>query len=274
MSSEGDRRNNGMVAELRRRAFELGLEVGEENHLESVGWVNSRLQEIREKANRAGVFEEVREAYQKGKKLGVAHRSGHTLHSQAGFVKKGSMLSGSRIAAAEPRGPRMPKPVGFVERIPPDVGLRAAVNVMSFVAGRPDVKRDLNGLLAGILDVQERIMAIDIGDSQMNTFESGLHLLVDIGWVEKFDLDSFDDNSSFVAVKLNTTIAEAFGRSDEPVCQPICTLLETVGRKALGRSVKVVETECVAQGKHACRFEVTLRDGKATNLLTGSSKPL
>jgi predicted hydrocarbon binding protein len=265
MTSEGNGSGDGTMGGLRRRAFELGLEVGEENHLESVGWVNSKLQEIREEANRAGVFEEVREAYQKGKKLGVARRSGHTLPPQAGFGKKGSVLSGSRITATGPRGPRMPKPAGFIERIPPEVGLKATVNVMTFVAGRSDVKRDLNALLAGILDVQERIMGIEKGDSQRETFERCLHLLSEVGWVEKFDLDSFDDNTSYVAVRLNSAIAEAFGQSDEPVCQPVCTILETVGRRALGRSVKVVETECVAQGKHACRFEITLRDGATTS---------
>jgi len=262
MASERDRRSDGMVGELRRRAFELGLEVGEENHLESVGWVNSQLQEIREEANRMGAFEEVREAYQKGKKLGVARRSGQTLPQQAGFVKEGSILSGSRIAATVPSGPRMPKPAGFIERIPPELGLRATVNVMTFVAGRPDVKRDLNGLLAGIFDVQERIMGVDNGNSQMSTFKRCLHLLVEVGWVAKFDLDSFDDNSSYVSVKLNTPISEALGRSDEPVCQPICTLLETVGRKALGKSVRVAETECVAQGRPACKFEITPREAE------------
>jgi len=263
MTSEGNRSSDGVLGELRRLAFELGLEVGEENHLESVGWVNSKLQEIREVANRAGIFEEVREAYQKGKKLGVARRSCHTTLPQGEFVKKGSMRSGSRIAATEPSGPRMPKPVGFIERIPPDMGLRAAVNVMTFVAGRPDVKRDLNGLLAGILDVQERIMDIEKGDSQRETFERCLRLLAEVGWVEKFDLDSFDDRAAFAVVRLNTAIASAFGRSEEPMCQPICTMLETVGRKAFDRSVVVVETECVAQGKHACRFEIAPRDGSA-----------
>ncbi len=272
MTPDGDR-PGGQVSELKRRAYELGLEVGEENHLESVGWVNSKLQEIREEASRVGIFEEVRDAYQKGKKMGVARRSGQTLPQQPGFVRERRALSEPRTAGTIPKGPQMPKPTGFIERIPPEVGLKATLNIMTFVAGRPDVKRDLNGLLAGILDLQERINELANGDTQMDTFQNCLQLIAELGWVERYHVDSFDDGASYISVRLNTAIGETLGPSDEPVCQPVCTLLETIGRKALGRSVKAVETECVAQGKHACSFEVTTREA-ASDHLTKDSSPL
>ncbi|MDH3365894.1 MAG: 4-vinyl reductase [Thermoplasmata archaeon] len=257
MHSEGDRRDDSAVDDLRRRAFELGLEVGEENHLESVGWVNSKLQEIREEADRVGVFEEVRRAYQKGKKLGVARRSGHTLTPQLGLVKDRSALSGSQSPRSEPKGPRLPKPPGFIERIPPVEGLRSTINVMMFASARPELKKDLNGLVAGVLDIQERLIDVGARDPPRRTFERSLQLLEEIGWIEDFALTSFDDTSAVVTLK--STIANALGRSAEPLCKPICSLLETMGRKAFGRSVKVVEVECVAQGKQACKFEVSLR---------------
>ena len=85
------------------------------------------------------------------------------------------------------------------------------------------------------------------------------HESMEVGYIEHHSLASFDLAKAVVTLNSVTAIAKAFGKADEPLCQPICNLLETVGRKTFKVSVVVVEIECVAQGRPACRFEVSPR---------------
>jgi hypothetical protein len=107
--------------------------------------------------------------------------------------------------------------------------------------------------------IQERILDVEAGDTPRDTFERCLVLLAEVGCIENYDLASFDQTKAVVTLKSTTAIAAAFGRSDEPLCQPICNLLETVGWKTFKKSVMVVEVECVAQGNPSCKFEVSPR---------------
>jgi hypothetical protein len=150
-------------------------------------------------------------------------------------------------------------PEGFVERISSQQGLKSTIRTMQRVSRDPEAKRDLNALFAGILDMQERILDREPGPDRKGTFEAGLRLLYDAGWVEECELASFDDAKAVVTLRSTTAIAKAFGHSPVPLCQPICNLLETIGRRTFGVSVAVTETECGAQGKDACRFEVVPR---------------
>ena len=54
-------------------------------------------------------------------------------------------------------------------------------------------------------------------------------------------------------------IAKQLGSSDVPVCKPLCSLLETIGRKTFGHSVVVTESECIAQGSSECEFRLVPR---------------
>ena len=243
--------------ELMRRALQLGIDVGEHGHIEGVGWVNVELRSIMAKAERIGIVDEVREKYKEGKQKGAAKRS--------------RFLGGQGTAGASvPRGPSMPRPPelepsrrtinrprGFVERIPAEEGLRSTINVMTFTARNPEMKKDVNGLLASVFDLQENLMDIEDEESQRDTFGKCADLLTGMGWVSDCSLAYLGSQRAVVILKSN--IAGAFGQSDEPVCQPICNLLETVGRKLFGRSVLVTEIECASQGKPACRFEIHIR---------------
>ena len=254
------KRREAHVQDLKRRAFELGLEVGKSNHLETVGWVSSEIRLLKVEAEEVESLDEIQAEYQRGKKIGVARRARLASGLHGGMTKK----------TAEPFGPpdgppkrlRPPSPflsAGFVERIPFEEGLKSTINVMKFAASEPQVKKDLKGLFASVLDIQEMLIDLEPGETPKETFERCLQLLVDVGWIDKYDLTSFNETRAAVIVRSPTAIAGAMEHCDEPMCQPVCNLLETAGRKAFDRSVVVIEDECVAQGNGTCRFELSPR---------------
>jgi hypothetical protein len=260
MPFRGDRRTGADTDDLRRRAFELGIEVGRTNHLETVGWVSSEIRSLKQEAERASVLEEVQREYQRGKKIGIARRARLTSGLPGGLAKKAVGPSRTIRRSSDAAGAsHLPVSAGFVERISAVEGLESTIRVMKFAASEPNVKKDLNGSFAGIMDIQERLLDLEPGDSPMATFERCLRLLVEVGWIDRFDLTSFDEMRAVVVIRSTTAIANASGHSAEPLCHPVCNLLETAGRKAFNKSVMVVEDECIAQGRTSCVFEVTPR---------------
>ena len=256
-SGDNEDKDDIDALELMRKALQLGMDVGEHGHIEGVGWVNTELRSIIARAEKIGILEEVREKYREGKQRGAARRSG--------------VIGGQGIGRESmPRGPPMPRPPelepsrrildrprNFVERIPPEEGLRSTINVIKLVASNPEVKKDVNGFMAGVLDLQENLMDIKDAEDKRVTFNRCADFLTGMGWIEGCNLAYLDQQRAIVILK--SKIAMGLGYSDEPVCQPICNLLETAGRKTFGRPVVVTEIECVAQGKAACRFEIALR---------------
>ena len=246
---------------LKKKAFRLGFDVGENNHIENVGWVKSEITAIRKEAERLGALLDVSHEYLEGKRQGVVRRSKHTVGGKrAGqaVVEKGGRTS--QMSQPPKRGSGSHEGT-YVERISPEEGLKATISVMKFVSKDPEVKKDLDGLFAGVFDIQEKILDMKPDKDRKKTFEKCLQLLTDVGWIENCEVSSFDERMAVVTLKSTTAIAEAFGDSDEPMCQPVCNLLEAIGRKTFQKSVTVTEIECVAQGMPSCKFEVSPRQG-------------
>lgn len=259
MFRRGDDDRSVSVMNVKKKAFQLGMEVGENNHVDNVGWVRAELVEIKAEAERLGAWPDVNRKYLEGKKLGAARRQRHTVGGQA--IGRTTDAGHGHPARPEPvPASRRPASEGaFVERISPEQGLKSTISVMKFVAKDKEVKKDLNGLFAGIFDIQERLLEIEPDPDRRKTFERCLDLLMEVGWIENCDLAFFDEQRAVVTLRSTTAIADAFGGSDEPMCQPICNLLETIGRKTFQKSVAVTEIECVAQGRPACKFEISPR---------------
>ena len=55
----------------------------------------------------------------------------------------------------------------------------------------------------------------------------------------------------------HSPVALAYGPSARPVCHLIRGVLESLVAAALGQSLEVLETSCVAMGAPACRFETS-----------------
>ena len=264
MFRSGRKDQSDELDELKKKAFQLGLDVGENNHIENVGWVKSEITTLRKEAERLGALMDVSHEYLEGKRQGVARRSKHTVGGQrAGraAVEGGGHTSQTSKAPKSDSGSRGDT---YVERISPEEGLKATISVMKFVSKDPEVKKDLDSLFAGVFDIQEKILDMKPDQDRRKTFEKCLQLLTDVGWIENCEVSSFDEHMAVVTLRSTTAIAEAFGGSDDPMCQPVCNLLEAVGRKTFGKSVTVTEIECVAQGMPSCRFEVSPRQGPPT----------
>ena len=74
-----------------------------------------------------------------------------------------------------------------------------------------------------------------------------------IGWGE-FTLERFTNDSLIVTVR-RSPFAEAYGASATPVCHLTRGVLQSLATMTLGRSARMIETECVAAGADRCRFE-------------------
>ena len=259
MFRSGKKNRSDELDALKKKAYQLGFDVGENNHIENVGWVKSELTALRKDAENLGAMLDVSHEYIEGKRQGAARRSKHTV----GGKRAGQAVTEGGGHAS--RTPQTPKGGGtshgetYVERISPAEGLKATISVMKFVAKDPVVKKDLDGLFAGVFDIQEKILDMKPGPDRRKTFEKCLQLLTDVGWIENCEVFSFDERMAVVTLRSTTAIAEAFGDSEDPMCQPVCNLLEAIGRKTFEKSVTVTEIECVAQGMPTCKFEVSPR---------------
>jgi len=56
----------------------------------------------------------------------------------------------------------------------------------------------------------------------------------------------------------NSPFASGYGKSDAPVCAPICGMLEAVGGLIFGADMFAQETACTATGAPNCAFDVCL----------------
>ena len=259
MFRSGKKNQSDEIDVLKKKAFQLGFDVGENNHLENVGWVKSEITAIKRKAERLGALLDVSHEYLEGKKQGVARRSKHTV---GGRRAGQAVVEGGGHTSQMPKAPKSgsgSREGTYVERISPEEGLKATISVMKFVSKDPEVKKDLDSLFAGVFDIQEKILDMKPDQDRRKTFKKCLKLLTDVGWIENCEVSSFDERMAVVTLKSTTAIAEAFGDSDEPMCQPVCNLLEAIGRKTFGKSVTVTEIECVAQGMPSCKFKVSPR---------------
>ena len=77
----------------------------------------------------------------------------------------------------------------------------------------------------------------------------------EIDWGE-FTLERLTATELAVSVR-HSPVALAYGPSARPVCHLIRGVLESLVAAALGQSLEVLETSCVAMGAPACRFETS-----------------
>jgi hypothetical protein len=243
-------------AKLAKSAYELGLEVGEHGHIETVGWVNQELKHMIQQAEDLSMAEIVRKRYEFGKEKGRLRREGkYSQISSGGKVKTGlgKELSAHAIArrASEDR---------FVERISSEEGILSTIEIMRVARGDPDIQAHLSNLLAGVVDLHDRIMEMPPGRSPDSTFDSALQMITEVGWLTTYEVKFFDERSTMANIETTSILARSLGESETPVCQPICNVLETIGLKTFGKHVLAVEESCMAQGKPHCTFKMFPRE--------------
>ncbi|MBU1158065.1 MAG: hypothetical protein KKE24_01845 [Candidatus Thermoplasmatota archaeon] len=241
---------------LVKAAFELGLEVGEHGHIENVGWVNAELRHMMQEAQDLEIQDVVKRRYAFGKEKGRVRREGKI--SQIGGTKtftkdqKGAAIQGAKK-------PQEPRP-RFVERISSEEGIWSTVSVMKFLRGDEEMQSHLSNLFAGLVDLHDRLMQMPADKEPSKTFDNGLQVINDVGWITTYDVKFFDEKTAMAKVETTSLLSRSMGHCESPMCTPLCGIMETVGLKSFGRSVLAVEESCMAQDKPACTFKLFPRD--------------
>ena len=246
-----------------REALRLGFEVGLRGHIEGVGWVRSKLRDLEAEAARLGLGEDLKAKYEAGKEFGKRKRLSSFTSDEGGlyFSKKG----GSKL-------PKPPKsmPVRIVnedsstdyiaERVPYEEGIDALATLMKIGQKNRKFMKKLDVMFSSLGDVHDRLTTLSrIPEEKRKTFESGLGILVEVGWIREYDIVEFDETAMTVKIDAISEIARTIGESKDPVCRPLCVAMESIGNSTFGISMKAVEKYCIAQKNDNCRFVVIPR---------------
>lgn len=244
-------------AKLAKAAYELGLEVGEHGHLDTVGWVGAELRHILEQAEDLKVGEIVRRRYEFGKEKGHVRRQGKFNQAPTGHRMRPQAQAGVQVAAdsVEPL-----KRDRFAERVSAEEGIWSTISVLKHARGDEELQSHLGNLIAGMGDLHDRIMQMPSERTPDKTFDSALNMITEVGWLSTYDVKFFDERSSMASVETTSMLARSFGRCDKPVCLPLASMMETVGLKSFGKPVLAVEEMCMSQGHDHCTFKLFPRE--------------
>lgn len=244
-------------AKLAKAAYELGLEVGEHGHLDTVGWVGAELRHITQQAEELRIMDIIRRRYEFGKEKGRIRRQGK--YNQAPTTHR-MKAQGPGTVQVAPERPAAPKRDDFAERVSAEEGIWSTISVMRYARGDEELQSHLSNLFAGMSDLHDRIMQMPPGRTPDRTFDSALGMLTDVGWLSTYEVKFFDDRSSMANVDTTSMLARSFGKTDAPACLPLCNMMETVGLKTFGRSMLAVEESCMSQGHDHCTFKLFPRE--------------
>lgn len=244
-------------AKLAKAAYELGLEVGEQGHLDTVGWVGAELRHMIQQAEELQLVDIVRRRYEFGKEKGRVRRHGKYDQASSGG-RTTARAHGS--AGPPPREDANQERMHFAERVTAEEGIWSTISVMRFAHGNDEVQSHLGNLLAGVADLHDRIMQMPLERRPEKTFDSALRIMSDVGWLSTYDVKFFDEKSTMARVETTSMFARSFGKCETPMCLPICNVMETVGLKAFGKQVLAVEESCMAQEHDHCTFNLFPRE--------------
>jgi len=242
-----------------REAWELGLEVGSKGHLEGVGWVKSELRQIMRKARELRIEEEIIRKYERAKEIGKS-RKGRLTSTTTKAIPELSNSPVARPIANRERKIGHSKEEIVIERISVRESLHSMISLMKMAEEKPEMKKRLQDMLAGISDIHDRLSGIWVGPNPRRTLEDGLNMLFEVGWLEQYNLVSLDAQKAEAIIEASSELARSIKNASDSICQPICNVIETIAGKAFGRPMIAIEKECIAQGKPTCIFKVFPRN--------------
>ena len=244
-------------AKLAKAAYELGLEVGEHGHLDTVGWVGAELRHIIQQAEDLKLVDIVRRRYEFGKEKGHIRRQGK--YNQSATAHRGRPLGGSN---AQPMTESLQpaRHADFAERVSAEEGIWSTISVMKYARGNEELQSHLSNLIAGMGDLHDRIMQMPPGRTPDRTFDSALGMITEVGWLSTYDVKFFDERSAMANVDTTSMFARSFEKCEAPMCLPLGNVMETVGLKTFGKPMLAVEEKCMAQGHDHCTFKLFPRE--------------
>lgn len=249
--------------QILREALRLGFEVGFRGQIENNDWVKSRYRELESEASRLGIVDDLIEKYEAGKAFGKKKRLSSAISSDGGFVfqkKRGD------IQPERPHSPGRdrPKPRSPTDITPCRVPPKEAMEVLSEMirlAEKSEKLRERIGLaFACLADAHDKLSQLvhSHGDSAEIIVE-GLQILADLGWIHTFDVIEIDSGRNCATIDAESAIAQCIGLANGPMCRPLGIALETIGLRAFGVPMAVVEKRCISQGASKCRFVLSPR---------------
>ncbi len=249
--------DNIAKVKLAKAAYELGFEVGEHGHEDSLGWVDAELKHIIQQAEELGVMDLVRRRYEFGKEKGRTRKQEKTVDvspNQLMRARRPGLLSNvGEIPEGERRGM-------FAPRVSPEESIWSTISIMRFARGDEQLQSHLGNMFAGVGDLHDRIMDMQPGGTPEMTFDSALSMIAEVGWLSTYEIKFFDERSSMASIDATSMLARSFGKCATPMCLPIVSMLETAGLRAFGRPTLAVEEACMAQGRDHCTFKLFPRE--------------
>jgi len=245
--------DNLAKVKLAKEAYELGLQVGEQGHDESAGWVDAELKHMVQQAEELDVMDVLRRRYEFGKEKGRTRRLER--ESEVGT----NHLVKAQRTARRPEVAEIPKDAGleaFAPRVAPEEGIWSTISVMRYARGDEQLHSHLVNMFAGVGDLHDKIMNLKPGKTAEMTFDSALGLIAAVGWLSTYEVRFFDERSAMASIDATSMLARSFGKCSTPMCLPVVSMLETVGLKTFGRPVLAVEEACMAQGRDRCTFKL------------------
>ncbi|MEM4264295.1 MAG: hypothetical protein QW505_00715 [Thermoplasmata archaeon] len=249
--------------QILREALRLGFEVGFRGQIEDNDWVKVRYRELESEASRLGIIDDLIEKYEAGKAFGKKRRLSSAISADGGFVfqkKRGDLRPERQIHPGRER----PKPRLPSDMMPHRVSPKEAIEVLSEMirlAEKSDKLRErIESAFACLADAHDRLSQLlqSHGDSAEILVE-GLQILNDLGWIHAFDLIEIDSSKNCAMIDVESLIAQCVGQASGPMCRPLSIALETIGLRAFGVPIAVVEKRCISQGAGKCRFVLSPR---------------
>ncbi len=108
------------------------------------------------------------------------------------------------------------------------------------------------GFTGGRLSCQTYRKLHGFTDEEILDFMTGMG--GEIGW-GRFELERYSAAEGVLEIRVcGSAFAEAYGRSDRPVCHLIRGIVAGMGTALLGLECGALETDCEAKGDPCCRF--------------------
>jgi hypothetical protein len=251
-------RNKDYLAELERSklataAYELGLEVGEQGHEDSAGWVGAELKHILQQAEELNLMDLVRRRYEFGKEKGRMRREAKARQDRPSNVMKAQSTKEDPAVSEIPDEARTSNSTA---RVSSEEGIWSTISIMRFARGDEEMQSHLSNMFATVADLHDKVMRMERGATPEATFDDALRVITAEGWLSDYEVKFFDHRSAMASVDTTSMLARSFGRCDAPMCLPILGVMETIGFKTFERPVLAIEEHCMAQGHDHCRFKV------------------
>jgi len=125
---------------------------------------------------------------------------------------------------------------------------------------RQFLKRDLYGrIVLGMLDFKEGrafVKELEFVPMKREKIEEVLNKKLKSIGIHNFSLVEFNVKEKYAKVRLRSELPEEYGKSKKPVCFEIANFLGGIFMEFFGEGVAFKETQCMAQGRDYCEFEI------------------